>query len=395
MRTIAVVTGSRAEYGLLRWLLEDIQRDDALRLQLIATGMHLSTEFGLTYRSIEAEGFHIDEKVHILVSSDDPVAIAKSVGLGTIGFADALARLRPDVVLLLGDRFELLAAAQAALLLRIPIAHLHGGEASVGAIDESIRHALTKMSSLHFVAAEAYRRRVIQMGEDPSRVFLVGTSGLDVLGRVTLATREAIEQDVGLSLRSPSFLVTYHPATLGDRPAVEALKELLTALDRFPAAHVLVTRANADSEGRAINAALDAWAAGQPPDRVAVHTSLGQLRYLAAMRCVNAVVGNSSSGLIEAPAMRIPTVNIGPRQDGRLKADSVIDCAERADAIEAALKSALTPEHAARVRRMHPPYGDGPGASSRIKEVLKTVPLEHLTRKVFYDVSFEEVSRGA
>jgi UDP-N-acetylglucosamine 2-epimerase (non-hydrolysing)/GDP/UDP-N,N'-diacetylbacillosamine 2-epimerase (hydrolysing) len=279
------------------------------------------------------------------------------------------------------------------MFLRIPIAHLHGGEASEGAVDESIRHAITKMSSLHFVAASAYRARVLQMGEDPATVFLFGTPGLDVLTRAKLADRDAIEKDVGLSLRSPSFLVTYHPATLGAKRAVAAIEELFAALDQFPKANVLVTRANADAEGRAINVAIDAWASTRA-SRAVVHTSLGQLRYLAVMRCVDVVIGNSSSGLIEAPALRVPTVNIGPRQDGRLKAASIIDCDESATAIARAIERARTPEHAETIRGMSPPYGDARGASTRIKEVLKTHRLDGIERKRFHDVALQEDPRG-
>lgn len=392
-RRIAVVTGSRAEYGLLRWLMELIAADPALELQVIATGMHLSTEFGLTFRAIEDDGFTIADRVDMLLASDDPRAIVKSVGLGTIGFADVYARLKPDCVVVLGDRFEILAAAQAALLMRLPLAHLHGGERSDGAIDDSIRHAITKMASLHFVAADEYRRRVVQMGEDPSRVFSFGAPGLDAITKIGRLDRAELERSLGLKLAKPTFLVTYHPATLGDADAVSAVRALCRALDRFPQASVVVTKPNADAFGRAITAELERWAASHA-GRVVVHTSLGQQRYLSTLAYADVVVGNSSSGLIEAPALRIPTVNVGPRQDGRLKAASVIDCAETEDDIVRAIEQAMSSAHAAVVREMTPPYGTGANASEKIKEVLATVALDSLVRKRFWDLDPTEAARG-
>lgn len=384
-RRICVVTGSRAEYGLLRWTMEHLREDPRVALQIAATGMHLSAEFGSTVRAIEVDGFTIDARVDMLLASDEPRAITKSVGLGVIGFADAYDTLRPDLVVLLGDRFEILAAAQAAMLMRIPIAHIHGGEISEGAIDDSIRHAITKMSSLHFVAADDYRRRVVQLGEDPARVFAVGAPGLDALQRLTLLSPDDTATRIGLTLRQPTFLVTYHPATLGDTDPVASVNALLRALDRFPDATTVLTKPNADAAGRGIAAALDAWAATRK-DRVAVHTSLGHLGYLSAMHLADVVIGNSSSGLIEAPAMRVATVNIGPRQDGRLKGPSVIDCPEDEQAIVRAIQRAISDEHRTLVRTSTPPYGVGGGVSAKIAEVLATVPIDGLIRKRFYDL---------
>lgn len=392
-RRICVVTGSRAEYGLLRWTMEALRADPRVTLLVAATGMHLSVEFGTTAKAIEEDGFRIDAKVDMLLASDDPRAIAKSVGLGVIGFADAYATLAPDLVVLLGDRFEILAAAQAALLMKIPIAHLHGGEISEGAIDDAIRHAITKMASLHFVAALDYRQRVLQLGEEPARVFAVGAPGLDALSSLALLDREALEARVGIKLRSPSLLVTYHPATLGADPILAA-KTVLRALERFDHGSVIVTKPNADAAGREIAALIDAWAAPRR-EHVAVHTSLGQLGYLSAMRHVDVVVGNSSSGLIEAPAMRVPTVNIGPRQDGRLKAASVIDCDEIEQEIVQAIERARSVAHREATKTMRPPYGTGGGVSKAIAENLATVPLEGLARKHFYDLPESRSGSGA
>lgn len=382
MRKICVVTGTRAEYGLLYWLLREIEADEALTLQLVVTGMHLAPEFGMTVESIERDGFPIAERVEMLLSSDTPVGVAKAIGLGVIGFADVLARLQPDVVVVLGDRFEVLAVAQAALVARIPLAHLHGGEVTEGAFDDAIRHAITKMAHLHFVAAEPFRQRVIQMGEHPDRVFLVGAPGLDHLKRSPLLDRDALEAALGVPLRTPTLLVTYHPVTLDAGDPAEPLRELFAALDRLPDSLVLFTKANADTHGRALNALIDAYAA-ERPERVRAFASLGQTRYLSALHHADAVVGNSSSGLIEAPAAGVPTVNIGDRQGGRLRGASVLDCAPERDAIGAALARALDPAFRAAVREMASPYGRG-DASRRIKDCLKTVPLDGLVKKGFY-----------
>ncbi len=382
-RKICVVTGSRAEYGLLYWLMKEIQADPELQLQLAVTGMHLAPEFGSTWQVIEQDGFAIDARVEMQLSSDTEVGTAKSVGLGVIGFADAFARLRPDIVVVLGDRFEILAAAQAAVFLRIPIAHLHGGELTEGAIDDVIRHALTKMSHLHFVAAYAYGRRVVQMGEDPQRVFVVGAPGLDYVAHATLIAREDLAADLDVSFAASNFLVTYHPATLGGLAPEIAFSELAKALDAYPEAHCIFTRSNADPAGRAMNALIDRYVASNP-HRAWVFASLGQLRYLSMMNIASVVIGNSSSGLTEAPLMKVPTVNIGPRQDGRLRAPAVIDCCEDAAAIRAAIEQALSREHQAIAMRGESLYGYG-NASPRIKEILARTPLAGLTTKHFHD----------
>lgn len=386
-RRICVVTGTRAEYGLLYWLLREIEADADLDLLLVVTGMHLSPEFGMTVREIEADGFRADERVEMLLSSDTPAGITKSIGMGLLGFADVFDRNRPDVLVLLGDRFEILAAAQAALVARIPIAHIHGGESTIGAIDDAIRHSITKMSHYHYVAAEPYRKRVIQLGEHPERVHVVGAPGLDHVRRSELLTRAEIGQSLGVALRIPTLLITYHPVTLDDRDPSEPMTELLAALDAVPEALLILTKANADPRGHIINEMIDSYVA-KHADRAKAFTSLGRQRYISALHHVDAVVGNSSSGIIEAPAAHIPTVNIGDRQGGRLRAASVIDCEEKRDDIAAAIREALSPEFRRSASSSISQYGDG-NASRRIKEHLKDAPLDSVLKKRFFDLDFE------
>lgn len=382
-RKICIVTGTRAEYGLLYWLMKEVDEDPVLQLQIIATGMHLSPEFGLTYQEIEADGFKIDAKVEMLLSSDSPVGIVKSMGLGLVGFADALDRLKPDIVVLLGDRFEILAAAQAALVARMPIAHIHGGESTEGLIDEPIRHAITKMAHLHFTAAKPYQRRVIQMGESPERVFCVGAPGLDHIHRKELLGKADLEKSIGLHLDNGYFLVTYHPVTLEKETSASQAKALLTALDAFPKHSVLFTASNSDTDGRIIGSLIDEYVKKNPA-RCVVHTSLGQLRYLSAIRHADVVVGNSSSGLTEAPALFRATVNIGDRQRGRLMADSVISCGNESKEIVSAIEKALSQDFQATLKDVKNPYGAG-GASKKIKDILKNFSLdENLLKKSFY-----------
>jgi UDP-N-acetylglucosamine 2-epimerase (non-hydrolysing)/GDP/UDP-N,N'-diacetylbacillosamine 2-epimerase (hydrolysing) len=378
------VTGTRADYGLLFWLLHDLRREPSVDLQLVATGMHLSPEFGMTVRAIEKDGFEVTERVEMLLSSDTPAGIAKSVGLGVIGFADTFARLQPDLVVVLGDRFEILAAVQAALVAKIPVAHIHGGEATKGLIDDPIRHAITKMAHFHFVSAEPFRKRVIQMGEHPERVFLVGAPGLDHLKRSTLLTRAEFEQSMGFDLRRPTLLVTQHPITLAAGDPARATRELLAALDEFPDALIIFTRANADTDGRVINEMTEAYVQ-QHLGRAHVFTSLGQQRYLSALHHVDAVVGNSSSGIIEAPAVPVPTVNIGDRQGGRLSADSVINCEEERASIAAAIRKALSASFVESLRNVRSPFGTG-DASRQIAEHVTSVSLKGVLKKGFYDL---------
>jgi UDP-hydrolysing UDP-N-acetyl-D-glucosamine 2-epimerase len=381
-RKIAVFTGTRAEYGLLYWLMKDIQASSQLELQLIVGAMHLSPEFGETWQQIEQDGFDIDAKVEMLLSSNTPVGVAKSMGLGTIGFADALDRLRPDALVILGDRFEALAIAQAALIMHIPIAHLHGGELTEGAYDDSIRHAITKMASLHFVATEPYRKRVIQMGERPDNVFRVGALGLDHLTRSSQLSFEDLRASLGFELQKPYFLVTYHPATAAEEDPVTTFSALLGALDQFPDYQVIITYPNADNGGRKIIPLLKQYAQ-QQPERVFAIESLGLKRYLSAAANAAAVIGNSSSGIIEVPALGVPTVDVGHRQKGRLAANSIVHCDIQPEAILSALATVLTPAFTLAAKSTSNPYGCG-NAAADIVRILEHIDVA--APKKFYDL---------
>ncbi len=383
-RKICIVTGTRAEYGLLYWLMREIQDDEALELQLIVTGMHLSPEFGLTYQTIEKDGFKIDEKVEMLLSSDTPVGITKSIGLGVIGFADALDRLKPDIMVLLGDRYEALAAAQAAMVANIPIAHIHGGETTEGAIDEAIRHSITKMSQIHFVSAEPYRKRVIQLGEQPDRVYNFGAPGTDNIVKMKLMDLDELENSIDFKLGEKFFLVTYHPVTMHLNSAEKAMQNLLDALDKFQDYKILFTKPNSDTGGRIISKMIDDYTQNNP-ERVFSTTSLGQLRYLSAMKLCSAVIGNSSSGIIEAPVFRKPTVNIGERQAGRLRMPSIVDCSENQEAIETSILEVISVKFMQRLNAMDFTENDG-NISRKIKGVLKNLELGNMCQKKFYDL---------
>ena len=382
-RKICVVTGTRAEYGLLRWVMEGIRENPALELQLIVTGMHLSPEFGLTYREIENDGFHIDRKIEMLLSSDTSTGLAKSMGLGLIGFGDALEQLKPDLMLVLGDRFEIFSAVAAAMVARIPVAHLHGGEATEGLIDEAIRHSITKMSHLHFVAAEEYRRRVIQLGEEPERVFLVGALGIDSIKKLRLLDRNALEESIGFKFGRRNLLVTYHPVTLESGTSRQSMEALLAALDDLKDTNIIFTMPNADTDGRMLFGMIDDFVEKHPNSRA--YTSLGQLKYLSCMQQVDGVVGNSSSGLIEAPIFRKGTVNIGDRQGGRLKADSVIDCSADRAGITSALERLFSSEFQSTLKTTKNRYGEG-GSSKKVVETISTISLENILKKRFYDL---------
>ena len=384
MKKICVVSGTRSEYGQLRWVMQGIQDDAELRLQVIATGMHLSPEFGLTYRDIERDGFVIDRKLEVLLSSDSAVGVTKSVGLGTIAFADAFFDLQPDVVVLLGDRFEAFAAATAAMMAGIPIAHLHGGEITEGAIDDAIRHALTKMSHWHFVAAEAYRQRVIQLGEAPERVILCGGLGVDVIRKTPLLDRDALEASLEFKFGKRNLLITFHPVTLAQDGGSGQMEELFAALDTLQDTHLIITLPNADTGGRELIRMVKKFVTAYPHAKA--FTSLGQQRYLSCIAQVDAVVGNSSSGLSEAPSFRKACVNIGERQQGRLKAASVIDCAPlRRDIVEA-IEKLYTPAFQTTLETVRNPYGEG-GASEMIVETLRKLDTHGNLKKVFHDLS--------
>lgn len=385
-RRVCVVTGTRAEYGLMHHLINAINDANDLTLQLVVTGMHLSPEFGLTYRQIESDGHRIDRKVEMLLSADTPSAITKSTGLGMIGLADAMAELSPDLMVILGDRFEILAAAVAAMHARVPIAHLHGGETTEGATDEGIRHAVTKLSHLHFVAAEEYRRRVIQLGESPDRVFHVGGLGVDAIARTERLSRGDLSNQLGLDLSGRYLLVAYHPVTLEQETAADQFDELTEALESLPADfRFVITEPNADADGRVIIERIAAFVA-RHPERAASFQSLGRVRYWSAMEFCAAVVGNSSSGLLEAPTFGIPTVDIGDRQRGRLRADSVLGCPPDRKSIADALDRALSDEFKRHCGDVTNPYGR-PDTVGRILTVLReTVLNEALLKKHFHDL---------
>lgn len=382
-RKICVVTGTRAEYGLLYWLIKRLYEDTNVDLQIIATGMHLSPEFGLTVKQIEQDGFKIDEKLEMLLSSDTPTAIAKSIGLGVITFSDALSRLNPDIMVVLGDRFEIFSAAQAAMILRIPIAHIHGGELTEGLIDESIRHSITKMSQIHFTATNEYRERVIQMGEQPNTVYNVGTLGLEGIKNIKLLSKEKLSESINFKLNK-YFLVTLHPTTLESGTAEWQIKSLLKVLDTFPKHQVIFTKTSADTDGRIINQCIEEYVL-ENSTRCCVFDSLGQLRYLSAIQHCEAVIGNSSSGLLEVPFLRKPTVNIGIRQGGRLKAKSVIDSSFKFTELKDSINKAISTNFNERLKHIPMVYGEG-NTSKSILRILKKVKLEGITIKKFYDL---------
>ena len=382
-RKICVVTGTRAEYGLLYWLMKEIEDDKELELQLIVTGMHLSPEFGLTYKEIE-KSFKIDKKIEMLLSSDTSVGISKSMGLAQISFGEAYDGLRPDILVVLGDRYEIFSCVSAAMVARIPIAHLHGGETTEGAFDESIRHSITKMSHLHFTATDEYKNRVIQLGEHPEKVFNVGGLGIDNIKKLKLLSKEEFEKSIDFKLNRRNIIVTFHPVTLENATASEQFENLLNAIDELEDTNIIFTKANSDTDGRVINSMIDEYVKNNSSKSVAF-TSLGQLRYLSALQYVDTMVGNSSSGLIEAPSFKIGTINIGDRQKGRIMADSVIDCDSDIKSIKNAFTKLYSSEFKTVLSDVSNPYGDG-GASKKIKDVIKKVSLDDILKKSFYDI---------
>ena len=384
MKKICVVTGSRAEYGLLYWLMKGIQEEPDLDLHIIATGMHLSPEFGLTYREIEKDGFHIDKKVEMVLSADTSTAIAKSTGLGIIGFADAFEDLKPDLVVVLGDRYELLAACSASLFAGIPIGHIHGGETTEGAFDEAIRHSITKMAWWHFVAADEYQKRVIQLGENPKRVFNVGGLGVDSIKKSKLLSKKELTNKMGIKLAGKNLLVTYHPVTLEKSTSYKYFKELIGALDELHDVYLIFTMPNADSDSRIIKKMIDEFVSDHKKESK-VFTSMGHLNYLSTLQFMDGVVGNSSSGLTEAPTYKIGTVNIGDRQKGRLKAESVIDCEPRKYSIKKAIEKLYSDDFQSRLNSVENLYGNG-HASDRILEIFRTKKLAGRIKKSFYNL---------
>ena len=384
MRKICIVTGSRAEWGLLSGLARKITDDPELELQIIATNMHLSPEFGLTYREIERQGFRINRKVEMLLSSDSANATGKSVGLATIGFADAYEELAPDLLLVLGDRYEILAAVTAALFYKIPVAHLHGGEVTEGAYDDAIRHAITKMSHLHFTSTEEYRRRVIQLGEQPERVFHVGAIGIDNIRHIALLDKKVLEEQLDFPFDRKTVLVTYHPETLDAIPVEEQFRNLLEALDDRQDIRILFTLPNSDTGGRIIVRMIEEFVA-RNKQRARAYTSLGQLRYLSALRFVAAVVGNSSSGILEVPSFGKPTLDIGNRQKGRLAANSVVHCGVSGAEISEGLNRVLSDAFAKQTACVQNPY-EKEDSALEILKILKNYPLDGIVQKTFYDI---------
>lgn len=386
IKKIAIFTGSRADFGILSALIKKINEPPGLKLQIIASGMHCSPEFGLTYKEILEAGYRIDEKVEILLSGDTPSAICKSMGLGLISFPEALERLKPDLLVILGDRFESMAMAQAALVNRIPIAHLHGGESTFSNIDEAIRHSITKMSHLHFVTSEEHKKRVIQLGETPSTVYNVGALGVENALNSPIMTKFDLEETLEFKFQKKNTLVTFHPVTLETTSSQQQFSELLKALDAFPDLGIIFTKSNADTDGRIINKMIDDYSKNRK--NAIAHTSLGAKKYLSCLKYVDFVLGNSSSGIIEAPSFKIPTVNIGDRQDGRTQAASTINCSPQADKIISAIQKATSEEFIELCKTVKNPYGDGHTSQKILKIILESSPNE-LIKKRFYDVDFK------
>jgi UDP-N-acetyl-D-glucosamine 2-epimerase, UDP-hydrolysing len=384
-KTICVVTGSRADFGIFLPLLGKIKKAGDFNLQLIATGSHLSAKFGSTYREIGWEGYKITRKIDIELVSDSEIGICRSIGLGVAGFAEALNELKPDLVILLGDRFEILACAIASHVSRIPIAHIHGGERTEGAIDDAFRHAITKMSLLHFPSAEEYRHRIIQLGESPDRVFNVGALGIDNIKRCRLLDKAVLEKKIGFKFAARNILVTFHPVTLESGSAKAQFKELLDAIDSFRNIGVVFTKPNADTGNKVIRDLMDAYVKKNKP-RVICFDNMGTLRYLSALRAVTAVVGNSSSGIIEAPSFGIPTVSIGDRQNGRLMAKSIINCKPRAKEIRNAIKKALSPEYIKFCKTVTNPHGNGDAAEKIYKVIKAKINSLPDIKKTFYTI---------
>ena len=384
-RKICIVTGSRAEYGLLYWLIKEVEADQDFELQLIVTGSHLSSEFGLTYKEIEKD-FKIEKKIDMHLSSDTSEGISKSMGIAQTSFSKAYNKLKPDIVVVLGDRYEVFSAVSSAMISRIPIAHLHGGEATEGVIDEAIRHSITKMSNLHFTAAKEYRKKVIQLGEEPNRVFYVGGVGIESIKRLKLLTKKDFEKSINFKLNIKNILVTYHPVTLEDKTSKKKFQELLDAIDELKDTNIIFTKANSDMDGKVINQMIDQYTKKNLEKSISV-TSLGQLNYLSALKYMDFIIGNSSSGLLEAPSFKIGTINIGDRQNGRLKAKSVVDCLPNKKNMKRAIKKIYSNKFQKILKDVQNPYDNG-CASKKITKVLKKVKLDKILKKKFFNINF-------
>ena len=386
MRKISVVTSTRAEYGLLYWLLKEIEADSELKLQFIVTGMHLSPEFGLTYKEIEKE-FKIDKKIEILSSSHTSLDICAEMARVYEKFAPALAELKPDILVLLGDRYEIFGVAGVASIMQIPIAHIHGGETTQGAFDEAFRHSITKMSHIHFAATNEYANRIIQLGEEPSRVFNVGGPGIENIKKLNLLNKDEFEKSINFKLAKKNILITFHPATLENSSAREQFNELLKALDELDDTNFIFTKANSDTDGDVINKMIDEYVSKNSQKAVAF-ASLGQLRYLSAIKFVDIVLGNSSSGLTEVPSFKKATINIGDRQKGRARASSVIDVRPVKEEILTAIKRAYSKEFEQTLKDTINPY-DGGNPSKKMVKILKETKLDGILKKKFYDIGLK------
>ena len=383
-RKICIVTGTRAEYGLLTPLMKEIMKDEDLELQLIVTGMHLSPEFGLTYKTIEKD-FKIDKKIEMLLSSDTSVGISKSMGLAQISFAEAYEELKPDILVVLGDRYEIFSAVSTAMIYRLPIAHLSGGELTEGAIDDSIRHSITKMSHFHFVATEEYKNRVIQLGENPNTVYNFGEAGLDNIKILDLLSKNDFEKSIDFILDKKSLLITYHPTTLDDINIIEKdFKIILEELDILDNTSLIFTKANSDEGGRLINKMIDDYV--KLNNRKAIcFTSMGQIRYLSALQYVDAVFGNTSSGIVEAPSFKIASINIGNRQKGRVQSSSILNCTNERESIKEAIIKLYNPKFQSKLKTTINPYKQE-NTSFKIKEILKNIKLKEIIKKSFWDI---------
>jgi GDP/UDP-N,N'-diacetylbacillosamine 2-epimerase (hydrolysing) len=384
-RKICIVTGSRAEYGLLYWLIKEVEADQDFELQLIVTGSHLSSEFGLTYKEIEKD-FKIEKKIDMHLSSDTSEGISKSMGIAQTSFSKAYKKLKPDIVVVLGDRYEVFSAVSSAMISRIPIAHLHGGEATEGVIDEAIRHSITKMSHLHFTAAKEYSKKVIQLGEEPNKVFNVGGAGIENIKRLKLLKKKDFEKSINFKLNIKNILVTYHSVTLEDKTSKKSFQELLDTIDELKNTNIIFTKANSDMDGKVINQMIDQYTKKNLEKSIGV-TSLGQLNYLSALKYMDFIIGNSSSGLLEAPSFKIGTINIGDRQNGRLKAKSVVDCLPNKKNMKRAIKKIYSNKFQKILKDVQNPYDNG-CASKKITKVLKKVKLDKILKKKFFNINF-------
>ena len=382
-KKICVITSSRAEYGLLYWIMKQVEASNKLKLQLIVTGMHLSHEFGLFIKEIKKE-FKVDKKIEILLSSDTSISISKSMGLCQISFSEAYDELKPDMILVLGDRYEIFSAAASAMVANIPIAHIHGGELTLGAFDDSFRHSITKMSHLHFTATKEYKKRVVQLGEDPGKVYNVGGLGVENIKRNKILNKNEFEKSINFKLNTKNILVTFHPVTLENKTSKKQFQELLDAIEKLKDTNFIFTKSNSDTDGRIINKMIDNYVERNPHKAVAFFL-LGQSRYMSALKYVDAIIGNSSSGLLEAPSFKIGTVNIGDRQKGRIKAKSVIDCLANKKDIKKAIDKIYSKKFQKLLKNVKNPYSGGK-TSKKIVNILKKISFPDSLKKKFYDI---------